>query len=174
MALLSWLWTSSRNCKWHFHWRDFYHCGEYSILLLQWLFCHSGGKHTHLTLACVLPIQSVLQWNLSLPPNKVESLLKFACRTVLHSCKFSSASAARCELGISTLSSRRTSISRKLSSSASIPLVHHIFLSFSLPQLLLPHSIFFSSQLNLPAVVLVVKALLVPLCGDRSQPPPDK
>ena len=38
---------------------------------------------------------------------RLESLLNFACRTVLHRCKLSSASAARCELGLSTLSSRR-------------------------------------------------------------------
>ena len=35
---------------------------------------------------------------------RLESLLNFACRTVLHRCKFSSASAARNELGLSTLS----------------------------------------------------------------------
>ena len=38
---------------------------------------------------------------------RLESLLNFACRTVLHRCKFSSASGVCCELGISTLSSRR-------------------------------------------------------------------
>ena len=57
---------------------------------------------------------------------RLESLLNFACQTVLHRFKFSSASAARSELGLSTLSSRKNSILHKLSSSASIPLVHHI------------------------------------------------
>ena len=38
---------------------------------------------------------------------RLESLLNFACQTVLHRFKFSSASAARSELGLSTLSSRR-------------------------------------------------------------------
>ena len=38
---------------------------------------------------------------------RLESLLNFACRTVLHRFKFSSSAAARCELGLSTLSSRR-------------------------------------------------------------------
>ena len=37
----------------------------------------------------------------------LESLPNFACRSVLYRCQFSSASAAHCELGVSTLSSRR-------------------------------------------------------------------
>ena len=63
---------------------------------------------------------------------RLESLLNFVCQTVLHRCKLSSASAACCELGLSILSSKN-SISRKLSSSASIPLAQLIFPSFSPP-----------------------------------------
>ena len=39
--------------------------------------------------------------------HRLESLLNFACRTVLRRCKHSSASGARHDLGLSTLSSRR-------------------------------------------------------------------
>ena len=83
----------------------------------------------------------------------LESLLNFACRSVLYRCKFSSASAAHCELGLSTLSSRRK-----------FHLVQIVFKflysisPFYLSQLFLTPSSSYhtrsSSQLNLPAARL--------------------
>ena len=106
-------------------------------------------------------------------PHRLESLLNLACRTVLHRCKHSSASAARHDLGLSTLSSRRKLHLSSLSSSASLPIVRPTYLSSSLvqtPLITLGRTLLVNSTSRSQGHLLVKghSVLLAPLCGDHS------
>ena len=83
----------------------------------------------------------------------LESLLNFACRTVLHRCKLSSASAARCELGLSTLSSRRKfHLAQTVFKCLYSPCPTYLSQLFPTPNTSYHTRSSSSSQLNLPAV----------------------
>ena len=83
----------------------------------------------------------------------LESLLNFACRTVLHRCKLSSASAAHCELGLSTLSSRRKShLAQTVFKCLYSPCPTYLSQLFPTPSSSYHTRSSSSSQLNLPAV----------------------
>ena len=84
---------------------------------------------------------------------RLESLLNFACRTVLHRCKLSSASAARCELGLSTLSSRRKfHLAQTVFKCLYSPCPTYLSHLFPTPNSSYHTRSSSSSQLNLPAV----------------------
>ena len=83
---------------------------------------------------------------------RLESLLNFACRTVLHRCKLSSASAARCERGLSTLSSRRKfHLAQTVFKCLYSPCPTYLSQLFPTPNSSY-HTRSSTSQLNLPAV----------------------